>query len=160
MFELRKYPKNWRAISTRILERDGHQCRECKVRNFSVGRREDGGRFLLLYQAESYREGYEIAQSATKGTGRKYTVIVLQCAHLFNDDPMDIREENLGMLCPHHHGKWDGYRHATKNHARRLHNQELRSKLGRRPRGGSRRKASKRKHEQVNYAEEDFFLDL
>lgn len=112
-----KYPKDWKEIRKRILERDGHCCKICKVKNG-------------VYVFRGYRNGEEIFQDSygsiyKTDTGelidtdyfadilplsgkpdQKAIKIVLTIAHL-NHDAADNRDENLAALCQLHHNRYD-----------------------------------------------------
>jgi len=111
---LRGYPENWGEIRAKILERDGHQCIRCGVRNFSVIERFADGTFTVVQEAASHQEARFAADVLISQTGKNYTVIDLACAHLNNPDPMDVRDENLGMLCFYHHSEHDRVQHSIK----------------------------------------------
>lgn len=41
------YPFNWKEIRARILERDGHRCKQCGVKNYSPLNNEKGTKVVL-----------------------------------------------------------------------------------------------------------------
>lgn len=75
-----RYPKNWKQIRAQILERAGNKCEFCGVENHS---------FRL-----------------NQKTG-KMARIVLTIAHVLNEDPADVRPENLKALCQRCHNRLD-----------------------------------------------------
>ncbi len=81
-----RYPPDWKAISQRIRERDGNRCKTCGVENGALVER----------------------------AGGKVTKVVLTVAHLYNSDPMDVRDENLAALCQMHHLALDRLHHIAK----------------------------------------------
>lgn len=90
-----KYPKNWKEIRARILEREAHKCKFCSAENYSWVQRE-----------------------------HKPVRIILTIAHL-NHDINDNRDENLAALCQRCHIRHDVKQHAwnaaqTRNRKRGL----------------------------------------
>jgi hypothetical protein len=126
-----RYPANWKEIRTRILERAGYRCEECRVPHHAVGYRDTEGRFVphagnLVCDAAGRGEhpnGQRLTYAEARvfaahnndhyGAGRKsqwtdadgnrWFVVVLTIAHVENDDPSDCRDENLKSLCQRCH---------------------------------------------------------
>lgn len=104
-FDPKRYPPDWRAISRRIRERDGHRCKWCGLRNYSVGHRDTEGRFVhlsgngpcdaagqglrwpsmepLTYaEARTFADELNDHDGGTDADGNRWVVIVLTVAHL------------------------------------------------------------------------------
>ena len=111
MMDLSRYPHNWKQISQRIREREGHCCKFCGVSNGAVGWRLPNGNF------HEYQPGYD----ESVPTDWKPLTIVLTVAHLGTPhadgrpgnkhDKMDCRDENLAALCQKCHLKEDEDEH-------------------------------------------------
>lgn len=87
------YPKNWKEIRQRILERANHKCEFCGVENHSLQTR--------------YRQDYQ------GGGKEEYKIkVVLTIAHLDND-PTNNSPENLRALCQKCHLTYDAKFHAA-----------------------------------------------
>lgn len=103
--EKARYPKDWRAISARIRERDGNQCKHCQVPN--------GTSVLRLRVDESQwcipRNGEE-ESSEWLSIWRGPIRIVLTVAHL-DHQPENCADENLAALCQRYHLRYDSAHH-------------------------------------------------
>ena len=109
-FKRENYSQDWEQIRARVLQRDGHRCAECGLKNYTVGWRYRNGEFGVTEFAESYAEGRRLATKGERQLGWKHTVIVLTISHT-NHDTTDNRDENLKSLCQYHHLKHDSYHH-------------------------------------------------
>lgn len=116
-FKRKEYPEDWEKIRVRILERDEHLCKQCKVPQYSVGVRFDDGTFLLSEEAGCYEEAKKFVKELKIVFRIDPIVIVLAVGHVGNHDPRDCREENLAMLCQYHHLRLDRYRHSKNARA-------------------------------------------
>lgn len=113
-----KYPKNWKAISLRIREREGHRCRFCKVPNrtsIARGTASDAGTYMtengdVFSEVNGRRIGS--ARGSEYEAGR-FTRIVLTVAHL-DHDTTNNDDSNLAALCQKCHLAHDRDQH-TKN---------------------------------------------
>ena len=110
-----KYPKDWKTIRAEVLERAGHRCEGCGVRNYGIyfdgadGRREhDGSHF--------------IDQLATE-CNYKCVKIVLTISHTDHDvtnNGEPGNRPNLKALCQRCHNRHDAdYRKANASATRR-----------------------------------------
>jgi hypothetical protein len=135
------YPPDWREISLRVRVRACHSCEECGERNYSVGYRDEGGRFNPLRGSGpcdaagmgrrwpdlnpiSYREALDFAR-ASNDSGRKdcdgnrWFVVVITVAHL-DHDPRNCELTNLKALCQRCHLRYDAAHHGeTASQTRR-----------------------------------------
>lgn len=107
-----KYPggspnsKEWKALRSRILERELHLCRLCHVGNGWHVWRDESGKWFLFGDPNA----------PERKPGRQPIRIVLTIAHL-NQDPSDNRDVNLAALCQRCHNIID-QPHRTKNAAK------------------------------------------
>lgn len=133
------YPKDWKEIRQRILERDNHCCNICKVKNGEYVFRGTWNNIEIfqisggaLYRTENgellWEEGaFAFIIPASGKEDQKAVKIVLTIAHL-NHDPEDNREENLAALCQLHHLRLDTEQHtenARKTNEKKKHLQRL-----------------------------------
>lgn len=121
------YPSNWQEIRKRILERDGHCCKTCKVKNgiyvfrgiwekievfqtadFNVYRLSDGE---LLTQ-----NPWACIDPSTGDPAQKAIKIVLTVAHL-DHDIKNNQDNNLAALCQCHHIRHDRGQHRANTSA-------------------------------------------
>lgn len=124
--DMSKYPKEWPEIRRKILlraggneddPRIGARCEKCGVRNYAVGYRQPDGSFYCtrgnIYRdafqyATSYEEARALAENDNEWSdGKKYIVIVLTIAHLHDEDPQNVNENNLAALCQRCHNRHD-----------------------------------------------------
>lgn len=95
-----RYPKNWKEVRAKILERAKNCCEFCGLENHIFGIRTKDG-FNKL-------EG--MALEAATIDGEKITRIVLTIAHL-DHAPENNDPENLRALCQKCHLSYDMERH-------------------------------------------------
>ena len=96
-----RYPKDWKSIRKRILDRAGHQCEFCGIENGAIGRRRSDGSFERF-------EGMEAEVASLEGV--RLTRIVLTVAHL-DHTPENNAESNLRALCQRCHLAHDATEH-------------------------------------------------
>lgn len=122
-----KYPTNWATeIRPRILKREGHCCKICKVPNYTwvcrgkwdgveVWQDDDGAIYQLdngIYISSDY-----VGEVWSGTPGKQVLVkIVLTVAHL-DHDITNNTDENLAALCQLHHLRHDAELH--RNNARK-----------------------------------------
>ncbi|MGE5648276.1 MAG: HNH endonuclease [Acidobacteriota bacterium] len=99
--ERHRYPKDWKSIRQRILERAGHRCEFCGVENGAIGRRKRDGSFERF-------QGMEVGAAALDGI--RLTRIVLTIAHL-DHTPENNADDNLRALCQRCHLAHDAAEH-------------------------------------------------
>jgi 5-methylcytosine-specific restriction endonuclease McrA len=118
-----RYPKDWKAIRARILERAGNCCEQCKVANhtrIARGTGEDAdtymtddARWYCADTGECYGErrmsDYDVL---------RMTDIVLTIAHL-DHTPENCADDNLKALCQRCHLRYDAEHHARSSQATR-----------------------------------------
>lgn len=97
---LKRYPANWKEISTKIKDRALWQC-ECLG---ECGRGTHEGRCSNVHGGAAY------------GTGSK---VVLTTAHL-NHVPEDCRDENLKAMCQGCHLHYDRHHHKETAYKTRM----------------------------------------
>lgn len=106
--DYKEYHPEWKTkIRPDILEREGHCCKFCGVRNHSIIHRYGNGANDWKY----WPEGME--SEAWSLDGLKSTKIILTIAHL-NHDKNDNDYSNLAALCQKCHLKID-LKHHMKN---------------------------------------------
>lgn len=94
-----KYPDNWRSeIRPAILERDGHRCKFCHVKNYSE------------LPAKCCKEPI-FDESNRCSCGKRRPKVVLTIAHL-DHDTTNNDEKNLAALCQRCHLTYDAKLHA------------------------------------------------
>jgi glyoxylase-like metal-dependent hydrolase (beta-lactamase superfamily II) len=104
-----RYPKDWKSIRRRILERAHGRCEACGVENGAVGLRKRDGSF------EPWA-GMEAEAGALEGL--RLTRIVLTVAHL-DHTPENSAESNLRALCQRCHLLHDREQHTENARATR-----------------------------------------
>jgi hypothetical protein len=95
-----RYPANWKEISDRIREREGHKCKWCDAPN---------GIFIYRPDKDSaqwkvWPEGME--SEALSIDGYKPIKIVLTVAHL-DHIPENCSDDNLAALCQRCYNRYD-----------------------------------------------------
>jgi len=130
MFRKHLYPKNWNSISKAVLARDGYRCQRCKIRHLSIVTRLENGGFLLWYVAETHKEGREFVADAFKKSGRKLTLVTLQCCHRYSHEPAAVDEDNLFTQCSKCHFDFDNERHNEKTKATKQRKREAVEAVG------------------------------
>lgn len=118
-----KYPKDWKDIRKRILERDGHCCKVCGVENYSMGYRDNREEFHKIQP--TFQGDVDAIDAICEGF--KPIKIVLTIAHL-NHDINDNSDENLAALCQLHHNRHD-VRHRVSTRREKLFKKKGQIKL-------------------------------
>jgi radical SAM superfamily enzyme YgiQ (UPF0313 family) len=102
----KEYPKDWKEIRIRILERADHKCEFCQVPNHALIYRTIKG----SPEWKLVPEGHEADAMALDGF--KFTYIVLTIAHLDNDKANHtVTDDRLKALCQRCHLSYDLPRH-------------------------------------------------
>lgn len=103
-----KYPADWPQIRARILEREGHCCKWCKVPNHVyVARSIDGLYYMLASgQVRDASTGEPDTFDPAEFPTQKWVEIVLTVAHL-DHNPANSALENLAALCQRCHNRHD-----------------------------------------------------
>jgi 5-methylcytosine-specific restriction endonuclease McrA len=102
-----RYPKNWKDIRASILDRAGHCCEFCGVRNHQRGYRNSAGVFFPV-QLRGQKDVNEFEAANVKPPFK----IILTIAHL-DHTPENNKPENLRALCQRCHLKYDAQHHAS-----------------------------------------------
>jgi 5-methylcytosine-specific restriction endonuclease McrA len=113
-----RYPRDWKSIRARILERAGHRCEFCGIENSAIGRRRRDGSFERWGGMEAEIGSLE---------GIRLTRIVLTVAHL-DHTPENNNDSNLRALCQRCH-----LLHDRQQHVRNARNSRLRRLDAERP---------------------------
>lgn len=111
-----RYPKDWREIRSKVLERAGHKCEFCGVGNHAWGWRDASGTFTRLRKRELLDAGHKKTpfMLGTSDCGViKVIEIVLTIAHL-DHVPENCALENLKALCQRCHLTYDAEMHAQE----------------------------------------------
>lgn len=110
------YPKNWKKIRQKILERANNKCEFCGLQNHTWGYRDKKGEFVIS-------EGMQ--QEADELDGEHLFQIVLTIAHL-DHNPENNNPENLKALCQKCHLNYDKEHHAeTRRKTKELKSGQL-----------------------------------
>jgi hypothetical protein len=97
---LKLYPSDWKtAIRPRILKRDRHRCRVCKVKNYTWGYREPDGTFVPAL-------GWSKEKGKTDREGHRIFRIQLNVAHV-DHGLSDHSDANLKTMCVRCHVLYD-----------------------------------------------------
>lgn len=108
---LQRYPKDWKQIRERILERAGNCCESCGVGNHWHGYRDHEGKFHLTYWDETRCLVWPAAGTCeTTPENVKSFEIVLTIAHL-DHTPENCADENLRAFCQRCHLSYDAKHH-------------------------------------------------
>lgn len=95
-----RYPKDWKQIRKRVLERADHRCEQCGVKNYSYRNNETG-----LFTFDEM-----LVESWTCVDKQSVTRIVLTIAHL-DHTPENCSMENLRAWCQKCHLAYDHEHH-------------------------------------------------
>jgi hypothetical protein len=114
------YPRNWKEIRNRILDRAGHKCEHCGVPNYLFVWRDKKGQWHPM------PEGHEA--DAMVLDGFKFTKIVLTIAHLDHDKHNhEVSDDRLKALCQKCHLGYDLPRHIeNRKYGRNFRKDQLR----------------------------------
>ena len=119
-----RYPKDWKQIRARILERAGNCCEWCRVPNKARITRGTGG------DAETYMDADANVYCANTGEhfgqthisnyecNGRWINIVLTTAHL-DHTPENCADDNLRAWCQRHHLAYDADHHKRTAYATR-----------------------------------------
>lgn len=108
--DYKHYPEDWPEIRKRILERDSHCCKQCGVKNYSVGNWTKDGHFLVQEKCESFENAKTLKECLNKEylPHIKHIIIILTIAHLDHDEwNHDVKDDRLAALCQRCHLKYD-----------------------------------------------------
>jgi len=113
-----KYPKNWKEIRARILEREQHRCKFCGIDNYEVifrgilegkevFQRSDGNCFT--YPSGSFHSNNIFDVEPINGDiNQKAIKVILTIAHLDHDEENhNVKDERLAALCQKCHLNYD-----------------------------------------------------
>lgn len=111
------YPKDWKIIRARILERDNHCCKFCLVPNYAIIYRPVKGTEEWHLMPEGGADDVLIDFEPKT----KFTKIVLTIAHLDHDkENHEVPDERLAALCQRCHLLYDMDHHVANRKANRL----------------------------------------
>lgn len=113
------YPPNWKEIRAEILERAGNKCEKCGIENYSIGRRDESGKFIPV-------ENSCQSEMDAEENGWRIFKIVLTIAHVDHDprnNGVTGNRPNLLALCQKDHLNLDAGHHAINS--RKTRNEKL-----------------------------------
>ena len=120
-----RYPKDWKQIRERILEREGHRCKWCKAPNRTLVRRVTSAPWCWVVVGSTLERRFEMRRSAEDRLwptvrdseklkrGMRWDMlerpieIVLTIAHVNDPNPENCEESNLAALCQRCHNLHD-----------------------------------------------------
>jgi len=119
----KEYPKEWKLIRQRILDRAEHKCEFCGIPNHAFIHRKGKGIKDWVYWPEG------IESEAWTADGLKATKIILTIAHLDHDKlNHDVSDDRLAALCQKCHLQYDMKNHVAnrkRNRCIKANQQEL-----------------------------------
>lgn len=90
--DYRNYPPDWKQRRARILERAGHRCEHCRVKNYSLV---DPDTRRVEVETSSYQAAKEL-----KADYNWCIIIILAVAHLDQDEwNHNVTDDRLAALC-------------------------------------------------------------
>lgn len=110
-----RYPKDWKKIRERILDRAGHCCEGCNAKNRALierGTGKDGGTYknedgkVFCDETGKYLGMARISEYHAKSVVK----VVLTIAHL-DHTPENCSDDNLKALCQRCHLRYDAEHH-------------------------------------------------
>ena len=121
-----RYPKDWKTVRARILERAGHKCESCGVVDGAVGGRTGDGTWVYAQpgcgaaNAGTYPKPGAVGFCGPPGSGLVLPLvrIVLTIAHL-DHTPENCEPSNLRAWCQRCHNRYDAKMRAAGIKARR-----------------------------------------
>jgi hypothetical protein len=117
---LARYPKDWKAIRARILQRAHYRCEHdgCQAMHRELGywRGDEWVRMSRALRDAGCTAGSRIA--CADGSEIKIIMIVLTIAHL-DHTPENCADDNLRAWCQKHHLRYDQQHHAQTAYATR-----------------------------------------
>ncbi len=101
-----KYPKNWKELRNKVLDRANHSCEFCGLSNYTIGSRDSSGKF---YSEQEIKAMNKLGRKHKFGTDTpKLFKIVLTTAHLDHDEEnQEVKIERLRALCQKCHLNYD-----------------------------------------------------
>lgn len=105
-----RYPKDWKQIRERILERGGHKCEQCGVGNYELGYRDSAGDWNPCLRDDESAKIPMLGENAVRELGYKPIRIVLTIAHL-DHTPENCDPSNLRAWCQKCHLAYDQEHH-------------------------------------------------
>lgn len=116
--DYKNYPKDWKEMRKRILERENHKCKFCDVPNYAI-----------IYRPIKKNMKWEFAPEgmiceSDLFDGIKFTKIILTIAHLDHDkENHEVSDDRLAALCQRCHLLFDIDRHVANRKANKLKKQ-------------------------------------
>lgn len=115
-----RYPKNWKEIRARILQRAGNKCERCGIKNGAILEKYSRRRICSVEWdmiRSKIRYGGHNMTTALKALG--FVKVVLTIAHL-DHVPENCSEDNLQALCQKCHNAYDAARRARGIKSRKM----------------------------------------
>ena len=108
-FNSKLYPPDWRRRRLRILERDGHRCKFCKVKNYAQIIRLKEGVYIYTDNERMYNSTGEYqGRASAKYLYGKPIKIILTVMHLDHDEwNWEVTDDRLAVSCQRCHLNYD-----------------------------------------------------
>lgn len=107
--DYKRYPKNWKELRAKVLQRAGNKCEGCGVENYSILNKTDGRKpcqtdWDMIHSR--IRHSHSNMTESLKHHGFKK--IILTIAHLDHDEEnQDVTIDRLKALCQRCHLHYD-----------------------------------------------------
>ena len=101
-----KYPKNWKAIRAEVLERAGHKCEACDVKNYGI--------YFDSVDGRREHDGIHFIDQLVTECNYKCVKVVLTISHTDHDitnNGEPGNRPNLKALCQRCHLRHDHHHH-------------------------------------------------
>lgn len=115
--DYKNYPKDWKQIRARILERENNCCKFCDAPNYAIIYRPVKGEIGWHLMPE----GHEADMLVEWDPKIKFTKVILTIAHLDHDkENHEVSDDRLAALCQRCHLLYDLDRHIANRKRNRL----------------------------------------
>lgn len=116
-----KYPPDWKQRRARILERAGHCCERCGVKNHAIGARGQDGTWYDESQINGMNSDTGLFVFGCYDV--KIIRVVLTIAHLDHDEAnWNVQDDRLQALCQRCHIQYDASEKARRIKSKKYKN--------------------------------------